>query len=261
MITRIWHGKTKKEDSNIYRQYVIDSGIKEYQKTKGNLDAQIWQKDENEITHIWTVTRWKDFESIKAFAGGDYQKAKYYPKDEKYLLEFEPNVEHYQSYTFSNTQIKNYIKQINELYYGENWTDESFFKKIENLEAEKAFMQPAPGKHSAAEILWHCMYWRKVDLKRMQGDFEFEKQTEEEQNFLSLEKLKQKGWKNLLAEFKDVQDQLIIFLNSKNDNFLEEECIRNYNKGYLIQGLIFHDYYHLGQIGFVLSFLNKQNGN
>ena len=259
MITRIWHGKTKKEYSEIYRQYVIDTGIKEYQNTIGNLDSQIWQIDENDITHIWTVTHWKDVESIKAFAGDDYQKAKYYPEDEKYLLEIEPSVEHYNTYVFSNVQIKNYIKQIEELYYGENWTDENFIKKLDTLEAQNAFVQPAPDKHSVAEILWHCIYWRKVVLRRMQGDFEFEKDTEKEQNFLPLQELKQKGWKNLLSEFKDIQAELIDFLKSKNDNFLEKEYHKGYKNMHIIEGIIFHDYYHLGQIGFVLSLLQKPN--
>jgi len=35
-------------------------------------------------------------ESIKAFAGEDVETAKYYPEDKDFLLEFEPNVVHYQ---------------------------------------------------------------------------------------------------------------------------------------------------------------------
>ena len=260
MITRIWRGKTKKENSDIYRQYVIETGIQEYQKTDGNLDAQIWQKDENEITHILTVSRWNNIESIKAFAGDDYKKAKYYPEDKKFLLELEPQVEHYTTFVFSNVQIKKYIKQLDELYYGENWTDESFTKKLNNLESRKAFRQPIAGKHSAAEILWHSIYWRKVILKRMAGDFEFEKRTVKEQNFLPLEILKEKGWENLVAESEEAQSQLINFLKTKNDDFLEE-CINGYNIRQELEGIIFHDYYHLGQIGFAISLIGSLETN
>jgi len=42
-----------------------------------------------------------DLESIQKFAGNDYEKAKYYPEDEKYLLEFEEKVNHYETYTDS----------------------------------------------------------------------------------------------------------------------------------------------------------------
>ncbi|MGE5811026.1 MAG: DinB family protein [Ignavibacteria bacterium] len=253
MITRVWHGRTKKKDAEKYRHYVVETGIPEYQKTDGNLDIQIWQNDEKEETDIWTVTRWKDYNSVKSFAGDDFEKAKYYPEDKKFLLELEPNVKHYNTFLFSNYQIKNYIKQIEELYKGENWLDENFLKKFKMLDEEKAFIQPASGKHSAAEILWHCIYWRRVVLKRMQGDFEFGERTEKEQNFLPLENLKEKGWKYLLSEFENIQTLLTNFLKTKDDNFLEEICKPGYNIRYLIEGIISHDAYHLGQIGFVIT--------
>ncbi|MGD8779463.1 MAG: DinB family protein [Ignavibacteria bacterium] len=256
MITRMWHGKTKKEDADIYRQYIIDTGVQDYLKTDGNLDVQIWQKDDGEETHIRTVTRWKDIEVVKAFAGDDYEKARYYPEDGKYLCELEPEVKHYKTFVFSNNQMKNYIRQLEELYDGDNWTDETFMKKLGSLKKEKAFEQPVPGKHSVAEVLWHCIYWRKVLLKRMEGDFEFKKMTEKEQNFLPLEKLKEKGWDALLSEFNEINELLINCLKSKNDDFLEQEYTSGFNYRYLIEGIISHDFYHLGQIGFIISILN-----
>jgi heme-degrading monooxygenase HmoA len=102
IITRIWHGKIKSKDAETYLQYVIDTGVKEYLYTPGNLGVQILKRNEGEITHIWTVTRWDSIESIKKFAGEDYEKAKYYPEDKKYLIEFEPNVIHCETFEFSN---------------------------------------------------------------------------------------------------------------------------------------------------------------
>jgi len=103
MIVRIWHGRTKTTDAGKYRQYVIDTGITEYTSVKGNLGAQIWQHSEGDITHIWTVSWWKDVESIKAFAGEEIEKAKYYDGDNKYLLDFEPTVVHYEAFDFKRT--------------------------------------------------------------------------------------------------------------------------------------------------------------
>jgi|SRR5882724_6185049 len=100
MITRLWHGKTKKADAQQYREYVIETGIRDYKSIKGNLGAQIWQRDDGDITHIYTVSWWKDYESIKSFAGEDIGKAHYYEEDKKYLLEFEPNVIHFETFDF-----------------------------------------------------------------------------------------------------------------------------------------------------------------
>ena len=100
MIARIWHGRTKTSDAEVYRQYVIETGIVGYRSIKGNLGAQIWQQQEGDITHICTISWWKNYESIKAFAGNDFEKAKYYDEDKKYLLEFEPKVQHYECFDF-----------------------------------------------------------------------------------------------------------------------------------------------------------------
>jgi heme-degrading monooxygenase HmoA len=42
------------------------------------------------------LTLWESEDAIKRFAGSNMEKAKYYPEDEQYLLELEPNVTHYE---------------------------------------------------------------------------------------------------------------------------------------------------------------------
>ncbi|WP_456411292.1 hypothetical protein [Oceanithermus sp.] len=42
--------------------------------------------------HFVTLTYWTDEEAIRAFAGVEVLKAKYYPEDRDFLLEFEPEV-------------------------------------------------------------------------------------------------------------------------------------------------------------------------
>ena len=98
MIVRIWHGRTKTSDADAYREYVMKTGIKDYHATPGNLNAQVWQNQDGDVTDIWTVSWWVNIESIRAFAGQDYEKAKYYPGDKKYLLDFEPTVKHYECF-------------------------------------------------------------------------------------------------------------------------------------------------------------------
>ena len=101
MITRVWHGRTSLKDGEAYLKFLLNEGTREYLETKGNLSVKVWQKKDEHCCHFWTVTEWKDLESVKAFAGEDYAKAKYYPQDDGVLLEFEENVDHYESYTVS----------------------------------------------------------------------------------------------------------------------------------------------------------------
>lgn len=258
MITRVWHGLTKKENAEKYRDYVTETGVSDYLATNGNVDVQIWQKDEDETTHIYTVTRWDNLDAVKEFAGEDYGKAKYYPEDEEYLLEFEPDVKHYDSYTFSKNKIRYYVQQLEEVYRGGNWNAESFLGKLTAIDEEIAFTQPLPGTHSVAEILWHTIYWRTVILKRIGGDYEYGEQTENEQNFLPLETLKEKGWAELLVELRDIQEELLKAIKARDDNFLKKEFQSGTSVDRELEGLILHDTYHLGQIGLVISMLVNQ---
>ena len=96
MIVRIWHGKVPAAKAGSYREFLNARAIPDYQSVEGNLSVHILERSEGAITHFITLTCWKDFESIKAFAGEDVEAAKYYPEDRDFLLEFEPTVMHYE---------------------------------------------------------------------------------------------------------------------------------------------------------------------
>lgn len=103
MITRVWHGRTRTSDADAYLDFLFDKGIRDYTSTQGNLGAQVWKKEEGEITHWWTISWWDSYESIRSFAGEVIETAKYYEEDNTYLLEFEPNVMHYEAFNFDKS--------------------------------------------------------------------------------------------------------------------------------------------------------------
>ena len=100
VITRIWHGTTRTRHADEYLEFLIKTGVADYKKTPGNLSVEILRRIEDDICHFWTVTKWDSIENIKKFAGEDYEKAKYYEEDKQYLLEFEPNVIHCETFEF-----------------------------------------------------------------------------------------------------------------------------------------------------------------
>jgi heme-degrading monooxygenase HmoA len=100
IITRIWHGTTRAGHADEYLDFLIKTGVADYKATEGNLSVEIWRRVEGDICHFWTVTKWDSFENIKKFAGEDYEKAKYYEEDKQYLLEFEPQVTHCETFEF-----------------------------------------------------------------------------------------------------------------------------------------------------------------
>jgi heme-degrading monooxygenase HmoA len=58
--------------------------------------VQVLRRTEAGRTHFLLVSLWESWDAIRAFAGEDVERARYYPVDEEYLLEMEPRVTHYE---------------------------------------------------------------------------------------------------------------------------------------------------------------------
>jgi heme-degrading monooxygenase HmoA len=96
MIARTWHGVTNTSKANEYVDYLKKTGVPEYQETKGNLGVYILRRIDGDQAHFLLLTLWESEDAIRSFAGPEMEKAKYYPEDEKFLLELEPTVAHYE---------------------------------------------------------------------------------------------------------------------------------------------------------------------
>jgi heme-degrading monooxygenase HmoA len=91
----MWHGKVPSNKAAAYHQFLLKTGLADYEATPGNQGVFLLKKEEEGITHFYTLTFWKDKASIIQFAGEEYEKARYYEEDKDYLLEFEPHVTHF----------------------------------------------------------------------------------------------------------------------------------------------------------------------
>lgn len=96
MIVRLWHGRVPTSKAAAYRVVTNGRAIPDYRSVPGNLSVHVLERQEGEATHFITLTFWDSLESIRAFAGDDLEKAKYYPEDADFLLEYEPRVVHYE---------------------------------------------------------------------------------------------------------------------------------------------------------------------
>lgn len=96
MIARMWHGRTPLDKAEAYATFLDNRAMPDYRSTPGNLGAQVLRRDEGGVAHFLTLSYWEDEDAIRAFAGANLLKAKYYSEDEGFLLEFEPEVVHYE---------------------------------------------------------------------------------------------------------------------------------------------------------------------
>lgn len=96
MIVRMWHGRVPTNKAGAYRDFLNMRAIPDYQQVPGNISVHILERPLGDVTHFITMTFWENMDSIRAFAGNDAERAKYYPEDTDFLLEFEPTVVHYE---------------------------------------------------------------------------------------------------------------------------------------------------------------------
>jgi heme-degrading monooxygenase HmoA len=96
MIARIWRGAVRREDADAYADYIANTGMAEYRSTPGNQGAWMLRRDDGDRTEIITFSLWDSSDSIKAFAGDDIDQAVFYPEDDRFLIERDRTVRHYE---------------------------------------------------------------------------------------------------------------------------------------------------------------------
>lgn len=96
MIARIWHGRTRASDKDTYFEYLQETGLKDYESAPGNRGVWVLRRAHLDTAEFTLISLWDSWDAIQAFAGPEYERAVYYPKDKKFLLELEPHVRHYE---------------------------------------------------------------------------------------------------------------------------------------------------------------------
>ena len=99
MIARHWHGVVPADKAKEYEQYVLGTGIADLKATPGNRGAWVLHRIDGQEAHFLVISLWDSMDAIRAFAGDDVERARYYPEDEEFLLELEPTVTHYAAAT------------------------------------------------------------------------------------------------------------------------------------------------------------------
>lgn len=96
MIARTWRGFTKSEDSDAYLQYLHATGFAEYRATPGNLGVLGLRRIEGDRAEFLLLTLWESEAAIRRFAGDDITQAVFYPEDERFLVERDERVNHFE---------------------------------------------------------------------------------------------------------------------------------------------------------------------
>lgn len=96
IILRKWSSRIRTGDRQAYVDYVFETGADDYSRTPGNLGYHILTRDLGDgTTEITTLSWWRSMDDVRKFAGPEPDLARYYPGDDRFLLDRPERVEHH----------------------------------------------------------------------------------------------------------------------------------------------------------------------
>jgi antibiotic biosynthesis monooxygenase (ABM) superfamily enzyme len=96
VIARIWHGWTSPDNADAYEEFLRKKMFPSIHRVPGYIDADLLRRDAGEEIGFVTITRFESLESVRAFAGEDYELAVVEPEARALLSRFDERSEHYE---------------------------------------------------------------------------------------------------------------------------------------------------------------------
>lgn len=143
-------------------------------------------------------------------------------------------------------QIQGLIKRLENVYQGTPWYGNAIQPSLKKINSERAKTTVLPGAKNMAELLRHMVAWRQFLIEHLQGNNTFDIELNSEIDWPSVDNL---IWEELVEELEVSQTTILHLLSQQTDSWLKEMVgNRTYNNRFLVEGVIQHDIYHLGQI-------------
>jgi len=96
MIARVWRGWTNAENADAYERLLKEIVYPGLQDIDGYRGGYILRQDGQEEVEFVTVNLFESLESVKAFAGTDYEAPVFEPEARRLLSRVEPVARHYE---------------------------------------------------------------------------------------------------------------------------------------------------------------------
>ncbi len=99
MIARIWKGVAERSKADVFLDYMMKTGVKDYRLKEGNRGVYVLRRNGKKRVEFLMISLWDSVNAIRKFAGEEIERASYYPEDEKLLIRLEPKVKHFEVLT------------------------------------------------------------------------------------------------------------------------------------------------------------------
>jgi len=97
VIARVWRGATLAENGDAYAAYIEETGMREAREILGNRGTLVLRRMRGGYTEFETIMLFDKLEDVRAFAGDELEVAVFFDLDDKYLVERDLEVRHYEA--------------------------------------------------------------------------------------------------------------------------------------------------------------------
>jgi antibiotic biosynthesis monooxygenase (ABM) superfamily enzyme len=96
MIARVWRGATLAENGEAYAAYLEESGMRAARAIPGARGSLVLRRVRAGYTEFETILLFDSMEAVKGFAGDEHDAAVFFDEDDRYLIERDLAVRHYE---------------------------------------------------------------------------------------------------------------------------------------------------------------------
>lgn len=96
MIARVWRGATLAEDGDAYAAYLEETGMRNAREIRGSRGTLVLRRVRAGYAEFETILLFESMEDVRGFAGDELDAAVFFEQDDRYLVERDLEVRHYE---------------------------------------------------------------------------------------------------------------------------------------------------------------------
>lgn len=155
-----------------------------------------------------------------------------------------------------NQRIEKLTASLEESFQGEPWLGESVMSKLKSIDWQFVNVQLPGSANSIAILVQHILNWRQLAIEKLNGNLAYDIEMNSQEDWTTVVIQSSSEWDQLLGSLQDSQSQILAKLRAQTDDqFLDTITSgRSYSFEYLLEGIVQHDLYHLGQVGLLYRY-------
>jgi uncharacterized damage-inducible protein DinB len=155
-----------------------------------------------------------------------------------------------------NKETQYIIKTLESTLSGQPWFGRAVYDILREADESKVNTKPNGTEHSMLDLIWHMNTWAEFTLGALENKPVDEMKKIEGNDWRAIDQ-QVHTWKKGNEQLKATHNKIIELLKQKNDDDYLKDIVTNrqYNFRFLLNGLIQHNIYHLGQIAYVNKML------